>query len=596
MNTPAETLDVASALRLRRVAVAFQFHAECDVARVETDYSATQPYCERFFSYEKDLLSHAFRQPAPVQSRCLPAGQGARSQTCDVMLAPQLAYVSEGTPYVLKRRGPASLPARLSASRSDFPQSGHSILHLVVHIDVGEDDARTFGEYEVLSLTKLWCPADDSEFLTAGAARFRLDAALDPCELDLPALACRLFPRDLADAAAARRALAGGCVQIVFGDGGDNASMHGAVSADALFAVLHASQQETPPADVPTVPDPVLKAVGGLVQNIVDLRNVDVSELGDMLDGVCTSTSTITAVHRGTLLSMNIEDRLFDHTADSIGISPYLLLPQAALLHNERLLFTARRMLRTVDALLQPIDTLRQHDRMLDANQAPRRAAHAALNPMREQLVQQVLTSALDDLPGGPDSLIRFTVRRLWQAYRRLPDPDVGRHRCIEFVAEADLALRHGLVDVARTQLNALLDRDYLGNVFQYRSERWIFDAGSEDRGLNSLQEALRRRLAELDTLIGQEQERRSEWFNTNLTVIALVFTLLQIVPFNGLGEWLGLPVSAPLAWSSVVFDVCAGLLFLLLLLGRRVDALIYMRALVHAGRSLAEKVLRAPA
>lgn len=253
-------------------------------------------------------------------------------------------------------------------------------------------------------------------------------------------------------------------------------------------------------------------------------------------------------------------------------------------------------MLQSVDALLQPIDTLRQHDRMIQSNRALRQAAHATLDPMRERLAQQVRTGALDDLPGGPDRLIRFTVDRLWRSYRRQPDPDAGAPRSLEFIAEADLAIRHGLIDVARVQLNPLLDRDYLGNVFQYHSERWIFDAGSADRGLDSLQASLRRRQAELDTLIGQEQDRRSEWFNTNLTVIALVFTLLQIVPLNGVGAWMGMPGMDDDTWSSVLFDVCLGLLFLLLLLGRRVDTLIYMRAIAHAGRSLAENLLRKPA
>ena len=591
MPPQPDTLSVASALRLKRVAVAFQFHAECGTQPArQTEYSAAAPYCRHFFSYEKDLLSHAFRQPAPVQSRCVPTASGTTSQPCELVFASRLEYLSEGTAYRLERSGPATLPARISVSRSDFPQSGHSVLHLVVHIDLSDDPHRTLGEYEVLSLSKLWCPADDSELFIAGAAQFRLDRTLD-----LAALAQRLFPDNLRDAAAARRALAGGCVQIVFDDDDDNVSAQHPVAAHALFGALNALQHDAPVAGhVAAVPDAVLKAVGGLVQNIVDLHNVDVSELGDLLEGVSTAPGAITAVHRGMLLSINIDDRLFGQTGDSIGISPYLLLPQAALLHNERLLFSARRMLRAVDAQLQPIDTLRLRDRLIADNRAHRTRAHAALQPMREKLVQQVLTSALDDLPGGPDRLIRFTVRRLWNAYRSQSSPDACTHRCVEFATEADLAIRHGLIDCARTQLTELLDRDYLGNVFQYRSERWIFDAGSEDRGLNSLQDMLRRRLAELDALIGQEQARRSEWFNTNLTVIALVFTLLQIVPLNGLGEWLGLTAVAASGWAGVLLDASLGLLFLLVLLGRRVDPLIYMRALAHAGRSLAEKELKA--
>lgn len=585
----SETLDVVSSLRLKRVAVAFQFHAECPATESEAPHTAAEPYCENFFSYEKDLLSHAFRQPAPVQSACVPISQEGYGQVCELIFPERMEYLSEGTAYTLKRSGPAALPARISASRSDFPQSGRSILHLVVHIDLKDDPARTLGEYEVLSLSKLWCPPDDSEALLAGAAQFRLERPLD-----LAALAPRLFPHDLQDAKAARHALAGGCVQIVFDEPDDAVSAGEApVSAGELLHALTRLQQGEPAqAAAVSVPDDVLKAVGGILQNIVDLHNVDVSELGDMLDGVDT-TNGVTAIHRGMLLAIGIGDRLFESKGDSIGISPYLLLPQAALLHNESVLFGARRMLRAVDATLQPIDTLRQNDRMIQANRTRRQAAHRALQPMRRKLVRQVLSSALDDLPGGPDTVIRFTVRRLWSAYRRKKQPDAGTHRSIEFVAEADLAIRHGLIDCARSQLNESLDRNYLGNVFQYRSERWIFDAGSEDRGLNTLLDALRRRLAELDVLMEHEQERRREWFNTNLTVIALVFTVLQIVPLGGLGELTGLPAAANSTWAGLLLDSSLGLLLMLLLLGRRVDALIYMRALAHAGRSLAEKELK---
>lgn len=224
-------------------------------------------------------------------------------------------------------------------------------------------------------------------------------------------------------------------------------------------------------------------------------------------------------------------------------------------------------------------------------------AGHAAAVPDAVLKAVGGLVQNIVDLPGGPGHLIRFTVRRQWSVYRSQPSPDACTHRCVEFATETDLAIRHGLIDCARTRLTELLDRDYLGNVFQYRSEHWIFDAGSKGRGLNSRRDTLRRRLAELDALIGQEQARRSEWFNTNLAVIALVFTLLQIVPLNGLGEWLGLTAAAASGWAGVLLDASLGLLFLLfllVLLGRRVDPLIYMRALAHAGRSLAEKELKA--
>jgi len=575
--------EVRSTLRLHQAAVALQFARTGAIPEAVGHCPAETEYCPHFHSYEKDLLSHAFRTPPPVRSYCVPhtAGEAEPVYVLDahLRLPRRLRFRTEGETLERHRLGPDILPVSLSFNRSDFLQSGRSILNLVVHIDQRASGA-AFGEYELLCLGKLWCAPDESEtWLIEGddeGVWFEIgDARLRPHEV-----AARYL------GAVSDRPI-GGCLQIVFSECGDEALActvaegPNAVTTRELIDALNAIQQEgaAPPA---RQLHPALNAVGCLLQNILDLENVDLNELEDMLDGVNTSRSAVTAIHRNTLFSITVNDRLFDDVADTLGMSPYLLLPQAALLHNECVLFEASALLRQADG----VEAALQRPEARDA--------------IRQRLIDSLHGDPPDDLPGGPDRLIRITVKWLWKRYRRslarrnrsLP------HNVDAFLAELDLAIVEGLSAHARARLSTLLDRDMLGNLFQYVSERWIFDEGSLDRGLDSLLDVLRKRADNLDTALAAAEARQSEWRNSNYAVIGLVFTLYTVIPFEGLiGQLPGTTGGDDLNPFGLLLLMAAGLALVTSLLWRRILVLIYMRALGHVARKLGpEELLAAPA
>lgn len=127
-----------------------------------------------------------------------------------------------------------------------------------------------------------------------------------------------------------------------------------------------------------------------------------------------------------------------------------------------------------------------------------------------------------------------------------------------------------------------------LGNLFQYVSERWIFEEGSRDRGLDSLLGVLRKRADDLDTALDAAESRQSEWRNSNYAVIGLVFTLYTVIPFEGLiGQLPGATSGDSLNPFGLLLLMAAGLALVSTLLWRRVIVLIYMRALGHVARKL---------
>lgn len=579
-NSPPE---VSSTLSLRQAAVTLQFAAAGCIDPAVKSCAAETEYCPNFHSYEKDLLSHAFRNPPPVRSYCVSNTGNPDRRVEDYALAARLhlpirlRFRTEGKTLERRRRGPCALPVTLSFSRSDFLQSDRSILNLVVHLDQRES-GDAFGEYELLCLSKLWNAADESEtWLIEGEDEGVWFEIAGEC----------LRPREVASRylkVEAERPV-GGCLQIVFRERCDEALActidqgDGGVSPSELIEALNAIQQEGAPQPTARLQAP-LNAIGCLLQNILDLENVDLNELEDMLDGVNTSRSAVTAIHRNTLFAITINDRLFDDVALTLGMSPYLLLPQAALLHNEGILSEANALLRHIDRVAE---TLQQPD---------------ARDAIRQRLIDALRHDALDDLPGGPDRLIRSLARWLWKRYKTSrKNPAHCRSQDVStFVAELDQAIIEGLSEHARAQLSTLLDRDMLGNIFQYVSERWIFEEGNRDRGLDSLLEVLRKRSNDLDTAMAAAETRRSEWRNSNYAVIGLVFTIYTVIPFEGVIKQVpGMAHGSDLGWLGLVLLMASGLALVLALLWRRVVVLVYMRALSHVVRKLGPDKLLPP-
>jgi hypothetical protein len=84
-------------------------------------------------------------------------------------------------------------------------------------------------------------------------------------------------------------------------------------------------------------PSDAVIAVGGLVQGLLDFEQIDADELADVFKDVEIEEELVSTFHKGTLLVVSASDRAFsaEHVRLSIGVSPYLLVPHAVLLHNE---------------------------------------------------------------------------------------------------------------------------------------------------------------------------------------------------------------------------------------------------------------------
>ena len=94
-------------------------------------------------------------------------------------------------------------------------------------------------------------------------------------------------------------------------------------------------------------PSKRLAALGGLVCGLLDFAEIDGDELADVFREVTHDDQLVRSFHKGTLFVACASDRAFDAEGIrvAVGLSPYLLIPHAVLLHNEWWLGDAVRQL-----------------------------------------------------------------------------------------------------------------------------------------------------------------------------------------------------------------------------------------------------------
>jgi GNAT superfamily N-acetyltransferase len=436
---PLNAVEEDASFEVTRYGVAFEF---------VTRSAPTGPLPragEQFASFERDLLSHAFRDRGPFASTPIHVPDACRQ--VEVQFAPELRFVSEGRTCTLVAEGAPieghRVCVQVRASKTEF-RTGITVWHLVL---TPRPDLRhgELTEYDVIRLAKLW----------AGGEQL-----LGPYPGDGPETTVRFVrgdqtwtPRQLAHAVIGDEIEnvlpRGGIVQLITDD------RPGGWWKQAWKVIREAKDE--PPIDTsfPFRNDEqrrFVESIAGVIQALVDFREIDDAELRDVFTDMDVGEDGLQGIHKGTLVYMAASDRTWDVGKMSYGISPYLLLPHALLLHNEEVLRDATRAV--------------QEER-----------------------------DAVDELARAREELGRALGRDRW---RRPVRSAIAALRAARTAALAVRRERRKLRDV-REDLHGALERDYLPNVFHYPNERRIYEAGESSRGLAALSRDVRESLNEFD-------------------------------------------------------------------------------------------------
>lgn len=324
-----ETMLEDPVLKLGRCSVCLHFLEE-EGARSERLADAPYHYCQDMSSMELDLLSFAFQRPPTCNSECRTFGW----ERVEIHFPSAFVYNTEGRMIELICPSPV-VSACVSVSQTRFVKSGRVIWHLAIR----PDEESRFSEYDIIKLIHLY---DGRAERTQLGERIQFRRAGRFSKIGIEELL-----RDLNGGFAAK--LQAGTVQIITDGQTAGGRSHAALLNDASEARGDDAESDAKHAELmayfktlgdreaadPDNPGAVMRAYCGIVTGIFDFREVDGEEALDTLEPTFADESTFLRIHRCTLVSIGDLDRALEACWNRVGASPYLLLPHAALLHNE---------------------------------------------------------------------------------------------------------------------------------------------------------------------------------------------------------------------------------------------------------------------
>jgi GNAT superfamily N-acetyltransferase len=436
---PLNAISEESAFEIERYGISFEFVTRGD------PMDALPPPAEQFASFEDDVVAYAFQERTPFTSRPIHVPDPCRQ--VDIEFASEVQLVSEGRTCSLIAEdvapGARRVCAQVRASWTRF-WTGITVWHLVLTPRPGST-AAALNEYDVIKLAKHWSGGEDLKGPFGGnGAESTLRFVNGERSWTLRELACAVIGEELGG-----ELPRAGIIQLITGDENPGAWRE-------AWQAIRAAREE-PPIDIsfPFTSDEqrvLVESIAGVIQALIDFREVDDAELRDVVAGMDVGEDGMQGVHKGTLLYMAASDRTWDVSKMSYGVSPYLLLPHALLLHNEEVL----------------------------------RAAAAGVRDERTVMKARVRSQA--ELTG---LLERDRLRR----FVRMP---LHALQVARTAALGVRAQRKKLREI-RWRLRVALQRDYLPNVFHYPNERRIYEMGETSRGLAALAQELGETLQEFD-------------------------------------------------------------------------------------------------
>lgn len=485
-----------------------KFHAgQIAVALHFVDIAAhpIAPQGKVFRSFESDLLAYQFQVDPPVRSFT------HKAMRLQVSFAQSYVYHSEDAAFKANRRAePIAIDVKLCCS--EFRASGLRVWHVVI-VPANENGAY-FDEYDILALIHLYDGrSEDTHFretlrfvshddtgekrfgagellrsLKGRAAQLRGDAALR--DSDLPDREAHQF--------------LAGTIQMNLPDGDDLLLDLLAKAYDArkskgdgpagkgrplgALETMHKKWKDSRNGNGESrhgdgEPWQKLLAFAGIVVGIFDFEEVDVEELVESISPSFSDGRIFIQINRCTLLAVTQADRVMgaDPIKRDVGISPYLLLPHAVVLHNETLV-------RIADASL---DQIRAHVR------AHRRSLRGTER-----------------------------VRRLFGLLKSKPNPlDTGGPALgtLQPLEELERMLERATRTLGELQLP---------NLFNYVTERTIFDQAMAVRGSRDKHSAVSAKRLDVREQIELLWKLRAERGQNWLAAIAVAFSMIPLRTF----------------------------------------------------------------
>lgn len=331
-----------------------------------------------FTSMELDLFAYQFQRGCPPIKSGLPRKDpdpaASLSRLLFIRIPETIDYYSEGRKESISI-SPNLIEAQVKLSWSDFTASKLRVWHCVI----SPAEGKHFDEYAILALIHLYDGRAEStklnrqiDFYLDRSDAIKISGADNlleqlkrrylvpiPGEVQLPKeqdfIAGTIQYAPLASGAAGQQeaALSNsdllGNIQKVWQARRDK-DKDANPALDALKKLYHDFENGTNKR-----PWEELRAFAGIVVGILDFRAVDFEEMLDTLVPTFTDGHIFLQINRCSMMAFTPGDRVIQdpNIQEQIGISPYLLLPHAAIIHNETLVSSAELTLDVIHRQIQ---------------------------------------------------------------------------------------------------------------------------------------------------------------------------------------------------------------------------------------------------
>ena len=287
--------------------------------------------CPIFGSMEGDLLSYAFQEARPFISHCITHGPeqappDSVKLDIEIRFPVFYEYRSEGRRERLACGAPHRR-VRGYLSRTRYEAARRTVWHLTLRPLEGE----WFDEYDLIKLIHLYDGVTEDTRLHR-QIRFAVEGVEVGTVEGLMVAAVRQLVGIDPVAGGARpwsadaRPVAGTIELVEQAD--DARSLTRAIAGLRGSGTLDWSGRDAG----------LLRAACGVVTGIFDFEEIDLAEAEDTLTATLERDDAFTRIHRRTLFHVTESDRALEATIDTVGISPYLLVPHAVIVLNEDLL------------------------------------------------------------------------------------------------------------------------------------------------------------------------------------------------------------------------------------------------------------------
>jgi hypothetical protein len=314
----------------------------------EDDKPTNKLPCDQFHSYETDLLSYHFQRDRPITSRFKPE---ITLDCLEIHFPKQYTYHSEGRSHNLtNERDTIKAIARIS--ETSFHASENSVWSLTLMNYPGD----YFSELEIIKL---------SSFFGSSQERTGLK---DSIKFSLPggnAMSLSDFICSIIDLRGQAITMGSGIIQLdtskiesktdwlqlTWGTFYDEITDSFSNPHSPNIALNTRYNEEQSYTDF-------LNLMCGFALGIFDFKRMGFDEVVDTLQLLKGDNSYLLFVNRGIMLNLCHDDEMFQSVREHIGISPYLLIPNAVLNNNTFYLEATLSNLNALDFAAQPTATL----------------------------------------------------------------------------------------------------------------------------------------------------------------------------------------------------------------------------------------------